>query len=280
VDEVEIGDVVERGVADHVMEMQGVVARQAHQLRCYQEVIESYERLSRRLLRKLEGLESTAQTTPAVPVAPLLDGRLIAKMRADIIFDENGTPPQFRRELQPLMIGPGSNLRPDRVVAEDVPQWEWETIGEPARSDVLSHVLIMVQDAHNPSHPSGITVVTTDPLYGESQWNDGESEMWAHQADNPTLGEPVPYVPSENEWTIHLYAYAKDQGNYLGYRPAVGARDIRPEDIFGMYTGNTVLGNSLWPKLHHNTTGPRCHAIKGVTYNNPILDLGLPVGNK
>ncbi|MDR1609451.1 MAG: hypothetical protein LBR78_01175 [Holosporales bacterium] len=36
--------------------MQRVVARQAHQLRCYQELIESYERLSRKLLRELSNV--------------------------------------------------------------------------------------------------------------------------------------------------------------------------------------------------------------------------------
>ncbi|MDR1609765.1 MAG: hypothetical protein LBR78_02855 [Holosporales bacterium] len=37
--------------------MQRVVARQAHQLRCYQELIESYERLSRKLGKKVDEIE-------------------------------------------------------------------------------------------------------------------------------------------------------------------------------------------------------------------------------
>ncbi|MDR1609683.1 MAG: hypothetical protein LBR78_02420, partial [Holosporales bacterium] len=58
VDEIDIDGVVERGVrGSYVEDMQGVVARQSHQLRCYQELIESYERLSRKLLRRMEALE-------------------------------------------------------------------------------------------------------------------------------------------------------------------------------------------------------------------------------
>jgi hypothetical protein len=54
----------ERGIRDrhrdeHVSGMQGVIARQAHQLRCQQELIESYERLSRKTLRVLQGLGPT-----------------------------------------------------------------------------------------------------------------------------------------------------------------------------------------------------------------------------
>ncbi|MDR1609337.1 MAG: hypothetical protein LBR78_00580, partial [Holosporales bacterium] len=56
VDEIDIDGVVERGVrGSYVEDMQRVVARQAHQLRCQQELIESYERLSRKILKALQG---------------------------------------------------------------------------------------------------------------------------------------------------------------------------------------------------------------------------------
>ncbi|MDR1609378.1 MAG: hypothetical protein LBR78_00790 [Holosporales bacterium] len=59
IDEVDIDGVVERGVGDHVLEMQGVVARQAHRIGRLEELIESYERLSRKTCKVLQGLGST-----------------------------------------------------------------------------------------------------------------------------------------------------------------------------------------------------------------------------
>ncbi|MDR1609831.1 MAG: hypothetical protein LBR78_03195, partial [Holosporales bacterium] len=102
VDEVEIGDVVERGVADHVMEMQGVVARQAHQLRCYQEVIGNYERLSRKTLKVLQGLsDSDAGVARERTLMRLADevGIDLRMERATSEEPETGEP----AEVEPLL---------------------------------------------------------------------------------------------------------------------------------------------------------------------------------
>jgi hypothetical protein len=74
-----MGGVIERGVGirdrhrdEHVSGMQRVIAGQTHQLRCQQELIESYERLSRKTLRVLQGLEGqrgTAQGTTQLDTA-------------------------------------------------------------------------------------------------------------------------------------------------------------------------------------------------------------------
>ncbi|MDR1609545.1 MAG: hypothetical protein LBR78_01670 [Holosporales bacterium] len=204
---------VERGaVEEHVAAVQGVVARQAHRIGRLEELVESYERLSRRTCKVLARVEAASQATPvgSVPVAPLLDEQLIAKMRADIMLDENSTPPLLRVELMPLMMGMGSNLRPDREMAEGIPQWEWEANGAPITpgedSNNHRHTMI-IQRYIGQEEGWSMRMITNSPeaaqIAGGTNHNRG-SGNWYSRSVNVR-----PVDATKVAWEVALYAQVR-----------------------------------------------------------------------
>jgi hypothetical protein len=120
----------ERGIRDrhrdeHVQEMQEVIARQTQQLRCQQGLLESYERLSRKTLKLLQGLgeriteqselrqakeEGILQAIAQIPTGGEVEpapadvlGKVIAQAEADEILDANATPYPLREQLRAAM---------------------------------------------------------------------------------------------------------------------------------------------------------------------------------
>jgi hypothetical protein len=143
--------------------MQRVVARQSHQLRCQQELIESYERLSRKLLRRMgdvgnrlntieERLTQADTTTPTIPVPTSIAltqaeiaglNQVIAYTRAELILNDIPLRTGQREALLSEMSMLGSSLRPD----SDPVVTEWQHYPSPRWKSGAGTIVICWQQS-------------------------------------------------------------------------------------------------------------------------------------